>query len=458
MAGNNRVGCLLLFLCFVPCIPEAQDDASTWIEDAHGCKFFDPNPEKGPPPQQMRWDGACVDGYLSGPGSADFGSIVFQGEFKRGLMESGEVRYGPSTTYKGALKGNVANGRGTWTYSSGLVLEGEGVNGVPSGVVDLSYPDGSHYRGEVKKVGPGDIQMHGRGRFVAADGKIYEGESQFDNPHGKGTLTFPGGGHYTGDFKFGHYWGKGVLEAADGSRYEGDFVDAKHQGQATLRYADGSVYVGQFVASSRQGKGRLQDVDGTVYDGDWKSNELNGGCTIKTAAGTSYSGECVDGKRSRGHFEDPANGVIYEGGYSSGRFHGQGRLQQPGYVYEGSFLAGARSGHGKEVYENGAQYEGEFSQDLHNGHGLLRLPSVDSSEVTYEGEFKRGVMDGNGKLQIGASTFTGEFTSGQFVRGRVLDSTGRIIEVDAEAGTFLQVLPNGSKIPLDPSELHIPGI
>lgn len=453
---ESRVSWLILFLCFVPCTPEAQDDASNWMKDAQGCKFFDPNPTN--PPQQFRWDGACVDGYLSGPGTADFGSIAFQGEFKRGLMESGEVRY-RSSTYKGALKGNVPNGRGTWTYSHGLVLEGEGVNGAPTGVVDLSFPDGSRYRGEVKKTGPGHIQMHGQGRFVGADGNNYEGEFQFDRPHGTGTRTFPEGGSYTGGFAFGHYNGKGVLEAADGSRYEGGFVNGKHQGEATLRYADGGVYVGQFVASARHGKGRLQYPDGTVHEGDWKSNELNGACTIKTAVGTSYSGECIDRERSgQGRFEDPANGVVYDGEYRNDRFHGRGKLQEPGYVYEGSFLAGVRSGHGKEVYGNGEQYEGEFSQGLRNGQGLLRLPSFDSNEVSYEGEFKNGVMEGNGRLQIGPSTFTGEFVSGEFIRGRVSDSAGRVIEVDAETGTYLQVLPDGTKIPIKQNELKIPGI
>jgi hypothetical protein len=150
--------------------------------------------------------------------------------------------------------------------------------------------------------------------------------------------------------------------------------------------------------------------------------------------------------------------VVYDGGYRNNRFHGRGRLQEPGYVYEGSFLAGVRSGHGKEVYESGEQYEGEFSQGLRNGHGLLRLPAFDSNEVTYEGEFKKGIMEGNGKLQIGPSTFMGEFISGQFMRGRVSDSTGRIIEVDVEARTFLQVLPDGTKIPVKETELSMPRI
>jgi hypothetical protein len=281
MAENN-VGWLILFLCFLPHTSEAQDDAAKWMEDEHGCKFFDPHPRPAQP--RFRWDGACVDGYLSGPGTADFGSIVFQGEFNRGLMESGEVRY-RSGTYKGALKGNVPNGRGIWTYSNGFVLEGEIADGAPTGIVDLTYPDGSRYRGEVKHMGRSDIQRHGQGRFIGANGTNYEGGFQYDQPHGKGAATYAAGSSYAGGFAFGQYEGKGVYEWADGSRYEGDFVDGKRQGEGTFRYADGSVYVGQFVAGARHGKGRRQYPDGTIHEGGWKSDALNGACAFTTSDG-----------------------------------------------------------------------------------------------------------------------------------------------------------------------------
>ena len=65
-------------------------------------------------------------------------------------------------------------------------------------------------------------------------------------------------------------------------------------------------------------------------------------------------------------------------------------------------------------------------------------------------------MDGKGKMQIGPTTFTGEFTSGLFIRGRVSDNTGRVVEVDVEAGTSFLVLPDGTKIPVKEGDLDIP--
>ncbi|HET9395442.1 MAG TPA: hypothetical protein VFO36_05250, partial [Nitrospiraceae bacterium] len=252
-----------LLLCLLSVTSHAQDN--TWIEDAHGCKFLHPRPEKGPPPEPLQWDGACVDGYLSGPGTASLGvQAVYTGEFKRGVMDSGEVKY-RSVTYKGALRRNSPNGHGVWSYPNGWVVEGEvGADFKLIGVVDVKLPDGTHYLGGVREPGRGEIQRHGRGKLVGANGNTYEGDFQFDQPHGQGRATYAAGGFYVGQWAFGQYEGKGVYEGADGSRYEGDFLHGKLHGQVTMRNADGSLYVGQCVTGDRQGTGRLQYADGTV--------------------------------------------------------------------------------------------------------------------------------------------------------------------------------------------------
>ena len=148
--------------------------------------------------------------------------------------------------------------------------------------------------------------------------------------------------------------------------------------------------------------------------------------------------------------------VTYEGGYLSDKFHGYGRLTQPGYAYEGDFSAGLKVGRGKEVFETGEQYEGRVLRGLHNGHGVLRATSIDGTELTYEGEFKDGMMHGKGKMKAALGTFEGEFEKGMFIRGSIRTVAGRTIEADVLKPAYFEVLPDGTRIPVNEADLLVP--
>jgi hypothetical protein len=162
------------------------------------------------------------------------------------------------------------------------------------------------------------------------------------------------------------------------------------------------------------------------------------------------------GKRSgQGRLERVADESVYEGQFVDGVFHGQGRLKAPGYAYEGGFAFGMKNGHGKEVFASGEQYEGEFVRNARSGHGLLRMAD-ESGVLTYDGSFKKGVFAGQGTLTIGEESFKGEFKHGLFTRGVMHTKQGKTIEVDHEKATYLEVLKDGTKVPVAPSALTLP--
>lgn len=54
------------------------------------------------------------------------------------------------------------------------------------------------------------------------------------------------------------------------------------------------------------------------------------------------------------------------------------------------------------------------------------------------------------------ASFKGEFKQNVFMRGVIRTSQGRTIEVDNEKQTYLEVLENGKKMPVDASTFSSP--
>ena len=102
-----------------------------------------------------------------------------------------------------------------------MVYSGEGVAG--------------EYVGERNAAG----QREGRGKYVFADGDVYEGEWKANKQEGRGISRYASGGVYEGEFK------------AD-----------KKEGQGTYLYASGDIEVGFYMADTRVGEGVLWEADG----------------------------------------------------------------------------------------------------------------------------------------------------------------------------------------------------
>lgn len=79
-------------------------------------------------------------------------------------------------------------------------------------------------------------------------------------------------------------------------------------------------------------------------------------------------------------------------------------------VYEGQMKEGLPQGAGKVTFEDGSVYEGNWSHGEYHGQGKLS-----SSTFSYEGGFKDSLFDGEGKLTlVGVGEYEGMFSRGKF--------------------------------------------
>lgn len=400
-----------------------------WLTDQSGCKAVAPQKTTGMA-IKATWDGACVDGLISGKGALKVGPVTYTGDFKQGQIASGELTMPGGGSYVGEFVDNSPAGRGVFKFPNMSLTATFGRNGETVGPVVMEWADGSRYEGPLNK----DKRMEGKGRLTWANGNTHEGEFVNDLPHGTGTFTASSGWSYTGQWAHGQYEGRGTEVYLNGARYEGEFK-----------------------AGKRHGQGRQTAPDGGVLEGEWKLGELDGQCKMEEASGSKYEGTCLAGRRSgRGRYENVADESVYEGEFKDNVFHGQGRVTAPGYVFEGAFALGKKNGRGKEVFEIGEQYEGDFVNSERTGQGVLRIADEEGTALTYDGTFKGGLFAGQGTLTVGKLSFQGEFKEGVFVRGMMHTAQGKTIEVDGEKQTFLEVLKDGTKVPVDPSVIELP--
>lgn len=96
--------------------------------------------------------------------------------------------------------------------------------------------------------------MHGKGKYIYQDQKVFEGEYVEGAPYGYGIMTGPTF-IYKGYFKSGLFEGKGILEDTENQFiFEGNYFDGK-----------------------RKGFGKLTDLrNGEIYEGEWKEDMRDG--------------------------------------------------------------------------------------------------------------------------------------------------------------------------------------
>lgn len=231
------------------------------------------------------WTGKCKDGYAEGAGvlvsfdgietkSTYIGTFVkgkpegdgseeeikkdgqkssTRGSFVAGML-SGYVTSemtkadGSTIAYVGNFKEGLPNGAGKLTLPK-LVISGEFVEGIPSGVVTMMPKDESWtYEGRIllpgfKPDGRGTITFKNKARLITtfengkpgstgrieyANGDTYEGQLQGIKPHGTGKLIRTSRGEwFEGEFRDGRPDGDGVVGTNAGQRAEVTFSDGK---------------------------------------------------------------------------------------------------------------------------------------------------------------------------------------------------------------------------------------
>ena len=106
---------------------------------------------------------------------------------------------------------------------------------------------GKYYVGERNAAG----QCDGRGKYVFAEGAVFEGDFKAGKPEGRIIYRSADGDVYEGDFKAGEKDGRGIYWSASGAVYEGEFKAGKPEGRGIYWSADGDVYEGEFKADKR---------------------------------------------------------------------------------------------------------------------------------------------------------------------------------------------------------------
>lgn len=114
------------------------------------------------------------------------------------------------------------------------------------------------------------------GRFIYADGRIYEGGWLEGKRHGHGVYTWPDGDKFEGEYVDDKKHGHGVYTWANGARYEGNWFKDMRHGQGIYTWLDSATFSGQYVNDKRNGYGEYKFADGSLLKGN-RLNELKEG-------------------------------------------------------------------------------------------------------------------------------------------------------------------------------------
>jgi hypothetical protein len=116
----------------------------------------------------------------------------------------------------------------------------------------------------------------GKGKYIYANGFVYEGNFVGGNRVGLGVLKSPAGDIYEGMWENDQFNGQGSYKWADGSKYTGEWKNGVQDGYGIFFYTNGDKYTGYFKNNKFQGKGKYTWVDGTVQEGMYEEGNYKG--------------------------------------------------------------------------------------------------------------------------------------------------------------------------------------
>ncbi len=82
---------------------------------------------------------------------------------------------------------------------------------------------------------------HGEGKFIWADGRVYEGRWENHERNGYGTLRWPNGQTYRGGWEHNEITGAGMLTKPDGTHFVGQWKQGRREGEGALYNAKAEV-------------------------------------------------------------------------------------------------------------------------------------------------------------------------------------------------------------------------
>ncbi|KAJ3672951.1 hypothetical protein LUZ60_006325 [Juncus effusus] len=195
-----------------------------------------------------------------------------------------------------------------------------------------TFPNGDTYTLHFSSSVP-----HESGKYIWADGAVYEGDWDQNKITGKGRVVWRSGASYEGEVCGGFLEGSGTFKGTDGSIYDGCWKLSKYYGMGTKVYESGDSYEGFWKEGLQEGLGKYSWTNGNTYLGNWKAGKMSGKGVLKWS-----------------------NGDIYNGFWKDGLMHGTGyyRYAEDGTAYVGTWSKGLKDGHGV-IYQAGSQLPSE---------------------------------------------------------------------------------------------------
>ena len=241
---------------------------------------------------------------------------------------------------------------------------------------------------------PGKEIAPGVRELTFADGSIYRGAVRGSTLHGKGEYVSKAF-KYEGEWNDGLKQGQGVYVWENGDRYDGAFAGDRPDGKGKYRFANGDAYDGEVKQGVISGRGVYVARNGDTFEGPFSNGKLEGVGVYKFASGDRYEGEMHEGRiQGTGRYY-ARNGDRIEGTFVDGKPNGLGKyFFANGDRYEGEIVHGALSGQGTYYYASGLKYDGQVRDGRPQGKGTFWF----LDKTRFEGTFEDGLSRARGEL------------------------------------------------------------
>lgn len=121
--------------------------------------------------EEATYEGSFKAGKREGQGVITWADgTCYSGLWKNDQRIEGEMKMQNGNYYRGAFKDDKIHGYGKMLIVSGIIFEGDFVNGHCAPVGKLMYPNGDIYFGQHKS-----FVKEGQGKMIYLNGSVYEG-------------------------------------------------------------------------------------------------------------------------------------------------------------------------------------------------------------------------------------------------------------------------------------------
>lgn len=167
----------------------------------------------------------------------------------------------------------------------------------------------------------------------------------------------------------------------------------------------------------------------------------------------TYTGKCVNGfAHGYGVAKHSAGKESYQGTFSRGLPHGQGKFTMAGDIIIGRFVNGKLNGKGKITFSNGDSYMGGFHSDSKHGYGVYRS---NKGKNAFKGNYRYGKRHGKGQLIFD----DGEVITGNWAGGKLNGyAVHKMKSGNVYKGTFRNNLRHGKGHMLSKNGKRVSGI